>query len=90
VSENAIYESPADEPLTRRVAALERLAETRDILDRTEAVASRQRQAVEQSRTELLEKLSRTQDEHTATLAQHGQMLTEILGILRGDGGHRG
>ncbi|MGW1269861.1 hypothetical protein [Streptomyces sp. NPDC002491] len=83
MSEEPIYDSPADEQLARRVAALERLAETRDILDRTEALSARQRQQVEQSRTDLLEKLSRTQDEHTATLASHGEMLTEILSILR-------
>lgn len=82
--EEPIYNSPADEQLARRVAALERLAETRDILDRTEALAARQHQQVEQRRTDLLEKLSRTQDEHTATLAAHGEMLTEILSILRG------
>jgi NADH:ubiquinone oxidoreductase subunit E len=64
------------EDLARRVAALERLAETRDILDRTEALAARQHQQVEQRRTDLLEKLSRVQDEH-------GEMLREILGILR-------
>ncbi|MBV9024564.1 MAG: hypothetical protein JO362_12410 [Streptomycetaceae bacterium] len=80
--EEPIYDA-ADEQLTRRVAALERLAETRDILDRTEALAARQRQQVEQARTDLLEKLSRVQDEHTATLAEHGEMLTEILTILR-------
>ncbi|MFF3727423.1 hypothetical protein ACFYYM_34215 [Streptomyces erythrochromogenes] len=65
------------------MAALERLAETQDILDRTEALAARQRHRVEQSRTQLLEKISRTQDEHSAVLAQHGAMLTEILSILR-------
>lgn len=69
--------------LSRRVAALEQLAETQDILERTEALAVRQRQQVEQSRTQLLEKLSRVQDEQCETLAQHGEMLTEILGILR-------
>jgi cytochrome P450 len=84
MSEEPIYESPADQQLARRVAALERLAETREILDRTEALAARQRQQIEQSRTDLLEKLSRVQDEHTATLASHGEMLTEILSILRG------
>ncbi len=81
--EEPIYESPADEQLARRVAALERLAETQDILDRTEALAIRQRQQVEQSRTQLLEKLSRVQDEHGEVLAKHGDMLTEILSILR-------
>ena len=65
------------EQLAQRVSALERLAETRDILDRTEALAARQRQHVEQSRTELLEKISRTQDEH-------GVALAEILSLLRG------
>ena len=83
VSEDPIYENP-DAQLARRVAALERLAETQDILDRTEALAVRQRQQVEQSRTQLLEKISRTQDEHGAALAQHGAMLTEILSLLRG------
>ncbi|MFE2556558.1 hypothetical protein ACFXGT_11055 [Streptomyces sp. NPDC059352] len=83
MSEEPIYDSP-DTQLARRVAALERLAETQDILDRTEALAVRQRQQVEQSRTQLLEKISRTQDEHSAILAHHGEMLTEILGILRG------
>jgi hypothetical protein len=78
VSDDPIYESPADAPLARRVAALERLAETQDILDRTEALAVRQRQQVEQSRTQLLEKLSRVQDEHGGVLAQHGEMLTEM------------
>lgn len=63
VSEDPIYENP-DAQLARRVAALERLAETQDILDRTEALAVRQRQQVEQSRTQLLEKISRTQDQH--------------------------
>jgi chromosome segregation ATPase len=58
------------EQLARRVAALEQLAETTEILDRTEAVAARQRQLVEQRRTELLEKLSSTQDEHTEALAE--------------------
>ncbi|MGW7315507.1 hypothetical protein [Streptomyces sp. NPDC054854] len=83
VSEEPIYDSP-DTQLARRVAALERLAETQDILDRTEALAVRQRQQVEQSRTQLLEKISRTQDEQGAALAQHGEMLTEILSLLRG------
>ncbi|WP_127354554.1 hypothetical protein [Actinacidiphila soli] len=82
MSEDPIYEN-ADEQLARRVAALERLAETQDILDRTEALAVRQRQQVEQARTELLEKLSRVQDEHTELLTNQGQMLTEILTILR-------
>ncbi|MFB6811195.1 hypothetical protein [Streptomyces sp. NPDC056387] len=86
MSEEPIYDSP-DTQLARRVAALERLAETQDILDRTEALAVRQRQQVEQSRTQLLEKISRTQDEHSAVLAKHGEMLTEILGILRGTNG---
>ncbi|MGR3939428.1 hypothetical protein [Streptomyces sp. BRA346] len=87
--EEPIYESAAEEQLARRVAALERLAETRDILDRTEALAARQRQQVEQSRTDLLEKLSRVQDEHTATLtshteslAMHGQVLAEHTATL--------
>ncbi|MFI5635576.1 hypothetical protein ACIA8E_40880 [Streptomyces sp. NPDC051664] len=82
MSEDPIYESP-DVQLARRVAALERLAETQDILDRTEALAVRQRQQVEQSRTQLLEKLSRVQDNHSAQLDQHGEMLTEILTLLR-------
>ncbi|MFD9458793.1 hypothetical protein ACFWBC_37660 [Streptomyces sp. NPDC059985] len=86
VSEDPIYENP-DAQLARRVAALERLAETQDILDRTEALAVRQRQQVEQSRTQLLEKISRTQDEHGAALAQHGEMLTEILTLLRSTNG---
>ncbi|MFD3808286.1 hypothetical protein ACFWTC_32965 [Streptomyces sp. NPDC058619] len=58
-SEDPIYENP-DAQLARRVAALERLAETQDVLDRTEALAVRQRQQVEQSRTQLLEKISHT------------------------------
>ncbi|MGC0417954.1 hypothetical protein [Embleya sp. AB8] len=37
-----IYESVADVQLERRVAALERLAEARDVPDRTEAPAVRQ------------------------------------------------
>ncbi|MEU4955017.1 hypothetical protein [Streptomyces lavendulae] len=86
MSEEPIYDDP-DTQLARRVAALERLAETQDILDRTEALAVRQRQQVEQSRTHLLEKISRTQDEHGAVLAQHGEMLTEILSLLRGTNG---
>ncbi|MGW7674335.1 hypothetical protein ACWGJX_45995 [Streptomyces sp. NPDC054775] len=53
-------------------------AESWDILGRTEALAERQRQQVEQARTQLLEKLSRVQDEQSQTLAQHGEMLTEI------------
>jgi uncharacterized coiled-coil protein SlyX len=65
-----IYESAFDVQLERRVAALERLAETRDVLDRTEALAARQRQRVEQSRTDLLEKISRVQDEHGETLTE--------------------
>lgn len=79
MSNDAVYDD-----LARRVAALERLAETRDILERTEALAERQRQQVEQARTQLLEKLSRVQDEQSQTLAQHGEMLTEILALLRG------
>ncbi|MFE3144290.1 hypothetical protein [Streptomyces scopuliridis] len=82
MSEDPIYDS-ADAQLARRVAALERLAETQDILDRTEALAVRQRQQVEQSRTHLLEKLSRVQDEHSALLAQQGEKLDQILTILR-------
>ncbi|MEU9617252.1 hypothetical protein AB0D56_37930 [Streptomyces sp. NPDC048209] len=81
--EDAIYDATIEQ-LTRRVIALERLAETQDILDRTEALAVRQRQAVEQSRTKLLEKLSQVQDQHTEMLTAHGEMLTEILGLLRG------
>ncbi|MGW7674259.1 hypothetical protein ACWGJX_45570 [Streptomyces sp. NPDC054775] len=76
---DAVYDD-----LARRVAALERLAQTWDILERTEALAERQRQQVEQARTQLLEKLSRVQDEQSQTLAQHGEMLTEILALLRG------
>ncbi|MGW7674317.1 hypothetical protein ACWGJX_45900 [Streptomyces sp. NPDC054775] len=75
---DAVYDD-----LARRVAALERLAETWDILERTEALAERQRQQVEQARTQLLEKLSRVQDEQSQALAQHGEMLTEILALLR-------
>ncbi|MFK0238852.1 hypothetical protein [Streptomyces vinaceus] len=45
-------------------------------MDRTGALAVRQRQQVEQSRTALLEEISRTQDEHGAVLAQHGEILT--------------
>ncbi|MGI5451503.1 hypothetical protein ACQEVM_38225 [Streptomyces sp. CA-243310] len=86
MSEEPIYDDP-DTQLARRVAALERLAETQDILDRTEALAVRQRQQVEQSRTALLEKISQTQDEHGAVLAQHGKMLTEILALLRSANG---
>ncbi|MFK0238728.1 hypothetical protein [Streptomyces vinaceus] len=82
MSEEPIYDDP-DTQLARRVAALERLAETQDILDRTEALAVRQRQQVEQSRTALLEKILRTQDEHLAVLAQYGEMLIEILTLLR-------
>jgi hypothetical protein len=69
--------------LSRRVAALEQLAETQDILDRTESLAARQRQQIEQSRTQLLEKLSRVQDEQSETLARHGEMQTEVLTLLR-------
>ncbi|KOG56852.1 hypothetical protein ADK75_06375 [Streptomyces virginiae] len=75
MSEEPIYDAP-DTQLARRVAAPERLAETQDILDRTDALAARKRQQVEQSRTQLLEKTSRTQDEHSAVLAEHGAMLT--------------
>ncbi|MFD3760870.1 hypothetical protein [Streptomyces sp. NPDC058622] len=53
-------------------------------MDRTEALAVRQRQQVEQTRTQPLKKISRTQDEHGAALTQHGEMLTEILSLLRG------
>jgi hypothetical protein len=79
------------EELARRVAALERLAETTQILDRTEALAARQRQLVEQRRTDLLEKLSTTQDEHGTKLdalreevrtgnAQIIELLTTLIG----------
>lgn len=71
------------EQLGLRVAALERLAGTREILDRTEALAARQRQQIEQTRTDLLEKISRVQDEQIAELARHGEMLGEILALLR-------
>ncbi|WP_327169918.1 hypothetical protein [Streptomyces subrutilus] len=53
-------------------------------MDRTEALAVRQREQDEQSRTQLLEKISRRQDQQGAVLAQHGGMLTEILSLLRG------
>ncbi|MFD3760467.1 hypothetical protein [Streptomyces sp. NPDC058622] len=53
-------------------------------MDRTEALAVRQREQVEQSRTQLLKKISRRQDEQGTALAQHGEMLTEILSLLRG------
>ncbi|MEV6583755.1 hypothetical protein AB0M92_37100 [Streptomyces sp. NPDC051582] len=56
-------------------------------MDRTGALALPQRQQVEQSRTALLEKISRTQDEHGAVLAQYGEMLTEILTLLRSENG---
>ncbi|MFI6582885.1 hypothetical protein [Embleya sp. NPDC050493] len=65
-----IYQSVADVQLERRVAALERLAETRDVLDRTEALAARRRRRVEQSRTDLLEKISRVQDDLGETLSE--------------------
>lgn len=58
------------EQLTKRVAALERLAQTRDILDNTEALAARQRQQVEQAHTDLLAKLDRVQDEHGVLLTR--------------------
>jgi hypothetical protein len=78
MSEDATYSQ-----LSRRVAAPEQLAETQDILDRTEALAARQRQQIEQSRTQLLEKISRVQDEQSETLARHGEVLGEILALLR-------
>ncbi|WP_141754320.1 hypothetical protein [Streptomyces agglomeratus] len=67
------------------------LADAQDVLDRIEALAVRQRQQVEQSRTQMLAKLSRVQDDQSALLGRHsemltqqGEMLTEILTILRG------
>ena len=73
------------EQLALRVSNLERIAETREILDRTDAVAERQHQLVEQRRTDTLDKLSRVQDEHTAALAEvkavqgeHTRLLGEL------------
>ncbi|WP_406293441.1 hypothetical protein OG948_02510 [Embleya sp. NBC_00888] len=65
-----IYQGVSDVRLERRVAALERPAETRDVLDRTEASVARQRQRVEQSHTNLQEKIARGRDGHGETLTE--------------------